>query len=69
MNRKAELLAKKYADIASDFVKMFTVDGMRPGVIYYKLSEKYYLDQGTIFRIVYQQTKFQKSNKQVVDDT
>jgi hypothetical protein len=62
MNRKSELLTRKYADITNDFIRMFKDEGKRPGVIYDELSNKYYLDQGTIFRIVYSQTKFQRES-------
>lgn len=61
VNRKEELLRRKYADITADFVMMFE-EGLRIGVIYDRLSDKYYLDKGTIFRIVSNQTKFQKAN-------
>jgi hypothetical protein len=63
-NRKKELLARKYADVSRDFLRMFSEEGKRQGVIYDELSEKYYLDQGTILRIVYSQTKHQKSIQQ-----
>lgn len=65
MNRKAELLARKYADITNDFNRLYNIEKMRVGAIYDVLSDKYYLDQERIFRIVSQQTKFQKSVSQV----
>jgi hypothetical protein len=65
MNRKSELLARKYADIKSDFDRLNEVNKMRIGAIYNELSNKYYLDQNTIFRIVLEQTKFQKANNKV----
>ena len=61
VNRKEELLKRKYKDIQTDFVKMYS-DGMRVGVIYDLLSEKYYMDGGSIYRIIYNQTRFQKAN-------
>jgi len=65
MNRKSELLERKYADIKADFDQLDKVEEIRVGAIYKRLSNKYYLDENTIFRIVLKQTKFQKANNEV----
>jgi hypothetical protein len=68
MNRKSELLARKYKDIQNDFKKLHQENKMRVGAIYDELSDKYYLDQETIFRICLGLTKFQKANDREAQD-
>jgi hypothetical protein len=51
-HRKKELLQKKYAAISKNFEKLLR-DGKHPSEIYSKLEDKFFLDRGTICRIVF----------------
>lgn len=56
--RKANnpLLDKRDQNILADFSKYFN-KGLRPDVIYKKLSQKYFLSESTVTRIIQKQAK------------
>lgn len=61
---KQRLKERKHNDIFADYLKMFKRN-MHIDVIYQKLEKKYYLDQGTIYRVVLEKKGVLKDNKHV----
>ena len=57
---------RKHAAIHNDFVRMVT-NMVHPSVIYSKLSAKYFMDKGSIYRVIL--SKKNLINKKQVKDT
>jgi hypothetical protein len=65
---KREHKERRNRRIFEDYSKLFT-KGFRVDVIYQKLEDKYFLDQGTIYRIILEKKGVLEENNQIKDAT